>query len=80
MFASNYETLFKELPHPVFSTLSENDHPELNSAPLCGADDIAHYQYLIGTCQWMISLACFDLEPIMSLSHFHHAPHQGHLN
>ena len=51
----------------VFNPQQKN-HPELVSTPLCGPDDIAHYQSLIGACQWMISLTHFDLvEPIMSL-------------
>ena len=65
----NYEALFKELPSPMFSTLSENDWTELDLSPLCGPDDITHDQSLIGACQWVISLVHFDLaKPIMSLS------------
>ena len=63
---SNYEKLFGELPHPIYLALTENDHPELDSSLLCGPDNIACHQLLIGACQWMISLVHFDLtKPIM---------------
>ena len=79
---SNYEKLLGNLPTPVHSPLPEHDRPELDDTPLCGPDDVAKYQSLLGTCQWMISLVCFDLcEAIMSLSHYHHhCPCHGHLD
>ena len=78
---SNYEKLFGNLPTPVRSPLPEHDRPELNDTPLCGADDIAKYQSLLGACQWMISLVRFDLcEAIMSLSRYRHCPHHGRLD
>ena len=76
---SNNKKLFGDLLHPVFSPLPENDHPELNDNPFCGADDVTKFQSLLRACQWMISLVCLNLaKPIMSLSCFHHCQHTGH--
>ena len=78
---SNYEKLFGNLPTLVHSPLPEHDRPELDDTPLCGPDDLAKYQSLLGACQWMISMVCFDLcEAIMSLSRYRHCPRRGHLN
>ena len=78
---ANYEKLFGYLPHPVFSALTDNDCPELDTTPMCSPNDITKYQSLIGTCQWLICLVQLDLaEPIMLLSWFHHCPQQGHLD
>ena len=78
---SNFEKLFGTLPPPVHSPLPEHDRPELDDMPLCGPDDVAKYQSILGACQWMISLVHFDLcEAIMSLSRFRHCPRRGHLD
>ena len=78
---SNFEKLFGTLPPPVRSPLPEHDRPELDDTPLCGPDDVAKYQSILGACQWMISLVRFDLcEAIMSLSRFRHCPRRGHLD
>ena len=78
---SNFEKLFGTLPPPVRSLLPEHDRPELDDAPLCGPDDVAKYQSILGACQWMISLLRFDLcEAIMSLSRFRHCPCRGLLD
>ena len=61
--------------------MDHDDHPELDDSPLCGPDDIAKFQSLIGACQWMISLCCFDIaQAIMSLSRFRHCQRQGHID
>ena len=78
---SNYKKLLGNLPTLVHSPLPEHDHPELDDTPLCGPDDIAKYQSLLGMCQWMISFVCFDLcVAMMSLSRYRHCPHCGHLD
>ena len=57
----------------VFLPLDHDDHPELDNSLLCGPDDIAKFQLLIGACQWLILLCCFDItQAIMSLSWFQH--------
>ena len=65
----------------VFLPLDHEDHPKLDDSPLCGPDDTAKFQSLIGACQWMISLSCIDLaHAVMSLSQFHHCPCIGHVD
>ena len=78
---SNFESLFKEAPKPSFNPLDHEDRPKLDTSKLCGPDDAAKFQSLIGACQWMISLCRLDLaHSIMSLSHYRHAPRKGHLD
>ena len=58
-----------------------DDRVELDDSPLCGPDDVAKFQSVIGACQWMISRCRFDLATaVMSLSRFHHAPRQRHVD
>ena len=67
----SFALLYGEEPKLVFSPLDHNDHPELGDSPLCGPNDIAKFQSLIGACQWTILLCCFDIaQAIMSLSQF----------
>ena len=73
--------MYGEQPKTFFSPLDHEDHPELNDSPLCGPDDTAKFQSLIGTCQWVISLCRFDIaHAIMSLSRCRHCPRQGHID
>ena len=58
---ATFESLYGEQPKTVFSPLDHRDHPELDDTPLCGPDDIANFQSLIGACQWIISLGRFDI-------------------
>ena len=77
---ATFESLYGEQPKTVFSPLDHEDHPELDNTLLCGPDDTAKFQSLIGACQWMISLGRFDIaQSIMSLSHFWHCPRIGHV-
>ena len=77
---ATFESLYGEQPKTVFSPLDHKDHPELDNTPLCGPDDIAKFQSLIGACQWMISLGHFDIaQSIMSLSRFRHCLRIGHV-
>ena len=78
---SSFESLYGEQPKTFFSPLDHEDHPKLDDSPLCGPDDTAMFQSLIGACQWMISLCRFDIaHAIMSLSCFRHCPPQGHID
>ena len=78
---ATFESLYGEQPKPAFSPLAHDDHPELDNSPLCGPDDTAKFQSLIGACQWLISLCRFDIShAIMSLSRFRHCPRQGHVD
>ena len=67
----NFSSLYGEEPKAIFSPMDHDDHPELDDSPLCGPDNIAKFQSLIGACQWMILLCRFDIaQAIMSLSCF----------
>ena len=78
---SNFEQLYGEAPMSVFLPLDHDDHPKLDDSPFCGPEDTSKFQSLIGACQWMISLCHMDIaQAIMSLSHFRHCPHQGHVD
>jgi len=47
-----YKMLFGCKPnHKVTSPLEKNDHPEMDTSPLLGMDDISKYQSLIGELQ-----------------------------
>ena len=66
---STFETLFGEQPKPYFALLDHDDHPELDDSPLCGLDNTAKYQSMIGACQWMVSICRLDIaHALMSLS------------
>ena len=76
-----YESHFGVKPNKKYSTpLDKGDHPETDLSELLGDDDIRVYQSLIGTLQWAVSLARFDIaSAVMTLSSFRAAPRQGHL-
>ena len=77
---ATFQSLYGEQPKTVFDPLDHDDHPELDNSSVCGPDDTAKFQSLIGACQWMISLCRFDIaQAIMSLSQFHHCPCAGHV-
>ena len=76
----NYEVLFGESPKDYFSPMEKDDHPELDETPLCGPDDTAKFQSMIGALQWTIQLCRFDIsQAVMSMSRFRAAPRIGHL-
>jgi len=77
----NYVRMFGEKPKQnVMSPLEKGDHPELDDSALLDAEGIQHYQSLIGSTQWAISLGRLDVQTaIMTLSSFRSAPRIGHL-
>ena len=77
---ASFESLVVEQPKMYFALLDPDDHPELDDTPLCGPNDTAKFQSLIGVCKWMISLCRLDIaHAIMSLSHFSHCPRVRHI-
>ena len=73
--------MFNQKPKPSSSPLERNDHPELDASEEVAADVIMQYQSMIGALQWTISLSRFDIcTAIMTLSCFHIAPWQGHID
>jgi hypothetical protein len=64
----------------VHSPLEKVDHPELDTSELLDKTGVQQYQSLIGSLQWAISLARFDIATaVMFLSSFWALPCQGHL-
>jgi len=80
--ADQYKSMYGESPHTkVTSPLEKNDHPELDTTPLCGEEGITQYQSLIGALQWTITLGRFDVSvAVMTMSSFRAAPRKGHLD
>jgi hypothetical protein len=77
----NYEVMFGERPKEYLSPLDSKDHPELDETELCGTEDIARFQSIIGGLQWAISLCRFDISvAVMTLSRYRAAPRTGHLD
>ena len=76
----NTKNLFGELPKKCLSPMDKDDHPELDTSPLCGPADIAKFQSLIGSMQWAISLCRFDIaHAVMTLGRFRTAPRENHI-
>ncbi len=76
-----YELTFGEKPTDAFSPMDKDDHPELDESPLCGPDDTAKFQSIIGALQWTIQLCRFDIaNAVTSMSRFRHAPRIGHID
>ncbi len=72
----SYVRMFGEKPKQIVtSPLESGDHPELNLTELLNKEGIKHYQSLIGSIQWAVSLGRLDVNTaVMTLSSFHAAP------
>ena len=76
---TNFESLYRELPHKEKSPLDKNDHPDLDTSDFCTPDEIAKFHSIIGA-QWMITLCHSDIaQAIISLNLFRQAPRIGHV-
>ena len=78
----NYAKLFGMKPSTsVTSPLEKGDHPELDASELCDPEQIAQYQSMIGSLQWIVTIGRFDINTaVMTMSGFRMAPRIGHLN
>jgi len=74
--AKAYESHFGTKPSKKYSTpLDKDDHPETDLSEFLNDDETRIYQSLIGTLQWAVSLARFDIaSAVMTLSSFRAAP------
>ena len=76
----NFTGMFGHKPKQYTSPLNSNNHPELDTSEDLNHNDIKNYQSMIGSLQWAISLGRFDLSTaVITLSSFHIASRQGHL-
>jgi hypothetical protein len=74
------ESIFGAPPKEYTSPIDKDDHPELDTTDEAGPEDIKHYQSLIGSFQWAISLGRYDIYcATMSMGRFRAAPKIGHL-
>jgi len=77
----SYESIYGELPKEYSSPLEKGDHPELDDSGFLSEEEITKYQSMIGACQWLITLARFDIATaVMSLSRYCAAPRDGHMH
>ena len=61
--------------------MSPKIHPELDDSEPLGDEEIAHYQHIIGVCQWLVVAGRMDINyAVASLSRFSVAPRRGHLD
>lgn len=67
-----YEKMFGEKPSAKMCfPLEKGNHPELDDSELFDAEGIQHYQSLIGSQQWAITLGWFDIATaVMSMLSF----------
>ncbi len=79
--AATYESHFKCKPNKKYSSpLEKGDHPETDLSEFLDDEETRIYMSLIGTLQWAVSLARFDIaSAVMTLSSFRAAPRRGHL-
>ena len=77
-----YERMFGSKPvEKVQSPLERRDHPELDTSEFLDNKGIEHYQSLIGSMQWAISIGIWDFQiAVMRLSSFRAQLWQGHLD
>ncbi len=75
------QSIFGHLPKEYTSPIDKDDHPELDTSEELPAEGIQHYQSLIGSFQWAVSLGRYDIQcATMTLGKFRSAPRQGHLD
>jgi hypothetical protein len=67
-------------PKEFASPLEKGDHPELDTSELCTTEQVAHYQSMIGSLQWIVTIGRFNIHTaVMTMSGFRIAPIIGHL-
>jgi len=72
---SNQQQLFRFKPKfRVYCPLENGGHPELDTSELLDPDEVQKYQSIIGSSQWSVLLARFDIATgVMTLSSFRSA-------
>lgn len=78
---SEYVRIFGKRPKTSgASPIEHGDHPELDTSPLLSPAETQHYQSLVGSLQWAVSLGRFNIATaVMTMSSFRVAPRQGHM-
>jgi hypothetical protein len=71
----NYEKSFGMKPKEYTSALEKGDHPELGTSEPCTTEQIAQYQSMIGSLQWIVTISRFDVHTgVITMSGFRIAP------
>jgi hypothetical protein len=74
------EKSFSVKPKEFASALEKGDHPELDTSELCNTEQIAQYQSMIGSLQWIVTIGRFDIHTaVMTMSGFRISPRIRHL-
>jgi hypothetical protein len=67
-------------PKEFASPLEKGDHPELDTSELCTTEQVAQYQSMIRSLQWIVTIGRFDIHTaVMTMFGFCIAPRIGHL-
>jgi hypothetical protein len=75
-----YGKSFGIKPKEFASPLEKGDHPKLDSLELCNTEQVAQYQSMIGSLQWIMTIGRFVIHTaVMTMSGFCIAPRIGHL-
>jgi len=75
-----HKSIFGTIPRKHRIPMDPKVRPELDTSPLCGADDITRFQCLLGALQWTISLCRFDIAgSVLCLDTYNVAPRENHL-
>jgi hypothetical protein len=62
------------------SPLESGDHPEMDESDLLTGEEISMYQMLVGSGQWAVTLARFDIQfAVNSMARFSNGPREGHM-
>jgi Reverse transcriptase (RNA-dependent DNA polymerase) len=76
----NYEKLFGSSPKEFASSLEKGDHPEVDMLELCTTEQVAQYQPMIRSLQWIATIGRFDIHTaVMTMSGFCITPRIRHL-
>jgi hypothetical protein len=67
----NSKKVFSIKPKEYASPLEKGDHPELDTSELCTIEQVAQYQSMTGSLQWIVTIGRFDIHTaVMTMSGF----------
>jgi hypothetical protein len=76
----NYAKSFGMKPKECASPLEKGDHHEIDKSELCTMEQIAQYQSMIRSLQWIVTIGRLDIHrAVMTMSGFRIASRIGHL-
>ncbi len=61
--------------------MSDSYHPEIDSSPMLSQQDASKYRGIIGSCNWLVTLGCFDIcYATNTMARFSMAPREHHFD